>query len=669
MPSCPGPTARALAALILAVAAGCGSSGGSGGGSGAPATPTGLRVELSSFDSIVLHWMPPAGVDAMQLQGRLVPGAWETIGDVPGDSVGAVITLDPVAPEGADFGFRIRSVRGSASSGWSAEATVHRGVRPASNVIVSSSFGPPPSVQVSWTAGSARADSIRVERRTVPAGSAPGPWSPLPGVLLGATSFEDQDLGAWVDGADLQYRVTYAKGSEASVPAQGAAGAAPPFAPAGLVATPAGPLAIRLDWTARSRYATKQVVIRAPRLAPGETEVATLPPDASSFVDAVPGPGAYVYRISARVGDYVNVTNFVADGEPVIGFTSLPGLALSVSTLVAPGGTVAVRDASGRFATAGASLFTVSAWRQGSAGWDAHESVLASYPDLSGPGLLLRPDGGLELLYRVLYPIPTTFTREWFDGAWHAETVAGLQPDDGVIDAGGALHLVDREAGFLRHATNATGAWVVEPIAVPDFVDRCALTTGPTGDVRIAWTSPRPVPPGQGGSPTASDLHLLLRGAGGWVDETVPLGADGAALGSRVLRVHAPSAGRTVVIFQGASAVQGGIDVRAVTRDAGSWGAPVSLGVRLFNGRPESFTSAMAPDGSRIAVAWNGYTVGGCCSPATLSVSRPDGTWSGASLIDTEGTLASGFSPQGRLWVLELPPLPHLGGLLYEEPP
>jgi hypothetical protein len=31
--------------------------------------------------------------------------------------------------------------------------------------------------------------------------------------------------------------------------------------------------------------------------------------------------------------------------------------------------------------------------------------------------------------------------------------------------------------------------------------------------------------------------------------------------------------------------------------------------------------------------------------------------------------MASGFSPQGRLWVLELSPIPNLGGLLYEEPP
>ncbi len=38
-----------------------------------------------------------------------------------------VISLAADAPEAADFGFRIRGVKGAASSGWSAEVTVHRG--------------------------------------------------------------------------------------------------------------------------------------------------------------------------------------------------------------------------------------------------------------------------------------------------------------------------------------------------------------------------------------------------------------------------------------------------------------------------------------------------------------------------------------------------------------
>jgi hypothetical protein len=152
------------------------------------------------------------------------------------------------------------------------------------------------------------------------------------------------------------------------------------------------------------------------------------------------------------------------------------------------------------------------------------------------------------------------------------------------------------------------------------------------------------------------------------VDEVAPLGAEAVALAPRVLRIHAPSVDRTVVIFQGFSAVPAGIDVSAVTRDAGTWGAPVSLGVRQFNGREESFTSAMSPDGSRVAVAWNGFTTGGCCSPATLAILGVDGAWTSTSLYDTEAWLASGFSPQGKLWVLELSPISNLGGILYEEP-
>jgi hypothetical protein len=667
MPSRRRAGSATLSAALLAGLVGF-TPGCNGGGESALTAPSGLRAELPSFDVILLTWTPPAGADVLQLQGRLAPADWESLGDLPGNAEGAVLDLAPEAPEGADLGFRIRSVRGSATSPWSAEATLHRGVRPATGLVVSGYFGPPPGVSLSWTAGSTQADAIRVERRIVPYGATPGPWTPLPAVALGTTSVEDRDVAAWVDGADAEYRVLYVKGAETSAPAQGSTGLAPPLAPAGLTATPAGPLAIRLDWTARSRYATKQVVFRQRRLAPGEVEVATLPPEASRFDDTVPEQGAYVYRVSARAGDNL-ATNYVADSDPVTGFTTVPGLTLSTSTLVAPGGTVAVRDASGRFATAGVSLFTVSAWRQGSAGWEAHETVLASYPELAGPGLLLRPDGELELLYLTRLPIPPVFTREWFDGAWHGETVTGLQPSGAAVAPGGALHAVECQAGFLRHATNGTGTWAVETIPVTGVVERCAVTTGPAGDVRIAWTAPRPVPPGQGGSPTACDLHLVVSGPGGWTDETVPLGADGASLSARVLRLHALSAGGTVVIYQAPSATPTAIEVRAVTREAGTWSAPVPVGTRLFNGREESFTSAMSPDGSRVAVAWNGFTTDGCCSPATLSLRGADGSWSSTSLVDTEAWMASGFSPQGRLWVLELSPIPRLGGLLYEELP
>ena len=651
--------AVAVVVAILVVGGGCAPGGGA-------AAPTDLRAALTSFDTIELTWTTPAGQDGVQLQGRLAGGAWEAIGDAPADAIGLVISLSADAPEAADFGFRIRGVKGGAVSEWSGETTVHRGVRPATGLVVTGGSGPPPVIGVHWTAGSTQADAIRVERRIIPHGDTPGPWVAIPGVPVGVTFAEDT-VEAWLDGAVVECRVTYVKGSEESTPAQGSSDAAPPLAPVGLVATPAGPLSVRLDWTARSAYATKQVVIRQARLAPGQSEVATLGPEVNGWVDTVPETGVYLYWISARVGDAVNVTNYVADSAPVVGFTTLPGMTLSTSTLVAPGGTKAVRDAAGRFATAAASMYTVSAWREVDGGWEAHETVRATYPDLSGPGLLLRPDGGLELLYRLLFPFPTTFNREWFDGAWHAESVSDLQPTDAVAGPGGELRIVECQSGILRYATNASGAWVVETIPVGEIAVRCAVTTGPGGDVRIAWTSPRPGPPGQESSPTSSDLHLVRPGPGGWVDETAPLGAEAVALDPRVLRIHAPSVDRTVVIFQGFTALSAGTDFSAVTRDAGTWGAPVSLGFRQFNGSEESFTSATSPDGARVAVAWNGFLTGGCCSPATLAILGVDGAWTSTSLYDTQAWLASGFSPQGKLWVLELSPIWHQG-ILYEEP-
>jgi hypothetical protein len=649
--------------MLIAVASGC--KGGSGGGL---TPPSGLHVELSGFDTITLTWTSPRGADQLEVQGRLAGGAWEALGQAPGASLGILLELTPDAPEAATFGFRVRSVSGLTSSGWTAEVSVHRGVRPATGLMTSAGLGPPPVVSLAWTLGSTQADALRLERRVAPVGAAPGPWSALPRLAMDATSYVDLDLAIWVDGAVVEYRLTYVKAGEASEPAVASSAAAPPLAPLGLTSVPSGPDGIRLAWTPRSRYARKQVVLRQPRLAPGLTEVAALPPDAASLVDTVPAPGTYVYRISARVGDEANEVFHFADGDPVVGHTALAGLPLAISNVHVPGGAVAVRDMAGWFATAGASMYTISTWRETARGWDLHETTRDVYVALAPPGLLLGAGGRVELLHAPVISIPPVLSREWFDGSWHGETVADIQAADAALDGAGALHLVDCRSGSLRHATDASGAWVTESIAAADFAERCAIAVGPGGDVRLAYAAPRPVPPGQGGSPTASDVHVLFQGAGGWTNELVPLGTEGAVIGARFLRIHAPAADQTVVLFQGRTADATAIDIRSAALDGAQWGAPVSVGQRAFNGREESIVSGMTGDGSRVAVAWNGFTTGGCCSPATYAVRGAGGAWSSHLLHDTDANLAIGFTPVGKLWVLELPAIVAPGGLLYEEP-
>ena len=127
--------AVAVVVAILVVGGGCAPGGGA-------ATPTDLRAALTSFDTIELTWTTPAGQDGVQLQGRLAGGAWEAIGDAPADAIGLVISLAADAPEAADFGFRIRGVKGGAVSEWSGEATVHRGVRPATGLVVDGRLRP-----------------------------------------------------------------------------------------------------------------------------------------------------------------------------------------------------------------------------------------------------------------------------------------------------------------------------------------------------------------------------------------------------------------------------------------------------------------------------------------------------------------------------------------------
>jgi hypothetical protein len=286
------------------------------------------------------------------------------------------------------------------------------------------------------------------------------------------------------------------------------------------------------------------------------------------------------------------------------------------------------------------------------------------YPTLVASSLLVGPQDRLHLLYVGLYP---TFTgHERFDGAWSAESLPDYQLASAAVDDANALHLVECQAGIARYATDVSGAWSVEPVPTDAFAALCVIAVGAGGDVQLAYSSPRPVPPGQGGSPTASDIHLATRGPAGWSEEVLPLGSEGAALYGRLLRVLNPSAGQTVVLYDAPPPGVGDVDVRAIAKDAAGWGAPVPVGLRRFDGAGESFSSAAAPDGSRLAIAWNGTTYQGSGSPAMLAIRHDDGTWTSETLFETFADLSLGFSPVGKLWLLDGGG--PVGGLLYQEP-
>ena len=635
-------------------------------GGGSVDAPAMVGAELVTIDDIVVRFTPPPHADTIEAEGRLDAGAWESLGSGPGASNQLSLTLDTSAPEDADYSFRVRATRGSSTSDWSQVATVHRGVRPATNLQVFAQFDQP--IQLTWTRGSTQAGVLRLDRRWVGSDGVAGAWSQLASLALDATSYLDADTGQWLDGASFDYRVVYVKGAAESEPAQASSLQARPLAPVGLACSPAGETSIRLAWTPRSHYATKQVVVRSSRQGPGSEEVATLPSDASSYVDTVPAPGEYVYFVSARVGDWVNVVNYVADGEPAGGMTALPGLPLPASWLAFPGGDQAARRSDGRFATVAAvqgyPANSVRTWQQTATGWDSRDATLDGYPQLPEPAIFSGPAGRLDVLYGQVLG-GTWHAR--FDGTWSTEPLAAPFPQDAALDALGALHLVACQAGYADYSTNASGAWVTERLPASVFADRCAVAVGPDGRPRVAYTSPQPVPPGQGGSSTASDLYLLSSNGSAWTEEPVPLGAEATQRYGMLLRALAPSADRTVIIYERPAPAVSDVAVGAIERDASGWGMPVAVGLRRFNGAPARFAAAASPDGARVAVAWNGTSYQGSGSPASLAIRSATGTWSTWPILETYTGVALGFSPAGKLWVLDgLGGT--LGGVLYEEP-
>jgi hypothetical protein len=627
--------------------------------------PGHIAVQLTTFDTIAVTFEPPGGADAIEAEGRVGPSAWEPLGEGPGNSNLLTIALDASAPEATDYAFRLRARRGVDVSGWSAIAYVHRGVRPPTNLEVYAQYDQP--IPLAWTRGSTQAEEVRIDRRLVAPDGAAGGWALLATVALDATAYMDTDTGAWSDGVSFDYRVVYVKGVEESTSAVVRSLAARPLAPTDLACTAAGVAAIQLTWTPRSHYATKQVVIRSPRWATATEEVATLPSDATTYVDTVPAPGAYEYRISARVGDWVGV----ADSDLAGGFTLLPDLPLTPSWFPFPAGDQAVRGADGRFATVAAvSTYPTDAvrtWRETDTGWVSRDATLGGVPSLAHPAILGDPALRLHVVYTQL--LADTWQHDSFEaGAWATESIPGGLPQDAALDPAGALHVIVCN-GWADYSTNASGAWVTERLPATAFVDRCALAVGPDGVPRVAYTSPQPVPPGVGGSSTASDVYLLSRTVAGWTEELVPLGAAGSQRYSTLLRLFAPSSEGTVLLYEPPTSAVGDTPVGAVERDASGWGTPVVIGVGSFNGAPDSLAAAVSPDGARVAIAWNGITYQGSGSPATLAVRAAPGTWSTWTLHGTVLGLALGFTVGGKLWVLDglaggtLP-----GGILYEEP-
>lgn len=535
---------HALGSLGLGLMMACRGGGGDGSSNPAPPPPpTGLTLAGGpTFDQVEARWTPPAAVvDGYVFEGRVDSGAFETIpGVVPGDALGVLVEMIPTTPELVTLGARMRALRAGAYSVYSNEATFFRGLRPPADLRARRFESE--RYQLTWTAGSTAAAGLQVERSRYDDPSATfGPFTPVATVPLGSTSFlDDQGLEL---GRSYQYRIRYVA-THAGTPVESLA--LTETVDERLIALPPTDLQVtslagapHLTWINHSVLASALHVRRCggwteDPFAP--TLLATLPPTASTFDDAIQPPGLYTYRVAAEG----------SASEPAWALLPPPGLAASAIQL--PRGPALDRDANGRWWAAMASdpYFaawpTLTLWAPVPGGWSPHVLTLPAGSLLAEPGLLLDGAGRPHVIYLRALPngttaFPSELIHTWYEGsAWQEEVVAtrtfashasspevwfALAPD-------GSPRVVWRNGGYdlsPELARKDAGIWTVAPLTTPllgpglDFQPRVACA--PDGTLYLAFASGgalvlRTVPPAGPASEESvttgpfQDLHLLL---------------------------------------------------------------------------------------------------------------------------------------------------------------
>ena len=139
----------------------CGAAG------SAPNPPTSFQASASpsDFDLVVFSWNPPAGaITGYEGQMRMGTGDWASLGvTIPADAIGGSLTFTQVVPENILLGFRLRSLNGSATSAWSNEVDLQRGIRPPSGLTVRYDFSHG-GAALAWTRNSLVSDGVFIGR-------------------------------------------------------------------------------------------------------------------------------------------------------------------------------------------------------------------------------------------------------------------------------------------------------------------------------------------------------------------------------------------------------------------------------------------------------------------------------------------------------------------------
>jgi hypothetical protein len=606
------------AVLLLLALPGC------GGGSGGSAVPAKVQQPItfassltlkqgSSFDIIQLDWVRPiatydgflleasvAGSPFQSLTNDILPANWESI----------ILTFDPSTPELLDLQFRLCAVRGGIRNEYTNVVPYFRGLRPASQVTTTLLRG---GLFISWAKASLAADAVRVDKALLnPDGSFSG-WLPLAQLGADALSFMDQDL---LEGTTCSYRVTYAKGSVSSAPALATA---PPIPVSSVTAFSAVAQTdgIHLGWKNRSSLATEIVVWRSPGSGNGYassfvTDIAHLPPNATTFVDAVSTPGTYEYYLetksaTASIWSLITHAQYQVPNAPVV---STQVLTLPTATWLFRSGHGATCLSLDDKASPGVRIFNGSTW-------DAHPALgaLWLYPyvrfDASDhPHFVsLKPVGGVWVEFDLIH--------EWHDGTqWQSEPILTRKVFTGSafassgnafeLDSSGQIHLLLDESQDQRPSTASlvylhkdSSGWVEESLNVlpAQPYNRVTLAVDPSNAPHaVVWGSDgngTELSRGPGGTWTASPIPTIQLSSGAFSKLVFPAPDHALLVFDRIAPSGPPLPD---------------VDLMCIEKVAGTWQSPYRLGAASVFGLRYDGDIALSTDRSRIALLANAST-------------------------------------------------------------
>jgi hypothetical protein len=583
-----------------------------------PSPPENVTVTKDQFyGRFDLSWTTSGAVGQIDVQARQGNGDWQDMGQLYG-SPSFVELANP--PERTPVAFRLRNTNLGVHSDWSAEVTENTGLYVPQVTLATGGGG---QIQLGWFL---RQDvtGLIIERSTGTTG-----WTPVTTVPPGVARYTDTQVDElqlysyrlrWVDGAIEGYNATLYPMNPGV------------RAPTALVAVP-GVERVDLSWKNQSSAASEIVIVRTASLAPGGfsgSELAHLPPTATSFSDVGVATGLYRYEVHTRD---TGVAESVAS-VPVA--TLPPSGSWDVSVLQFPAG-----DLVGAYGTGIDDTGQVLAWSYSrglmgsdSPAWLPHQLAHADGLPLVVPIFELDASFHPHIVWMrstVQNTLEAAAMQEWYDGsAWRTEELVRLQLDPWWVHAldpsGRPVVLTGKASGFRVVRWNGS-AYVVE-----DTGASLASNTSVSA-LRIA-VSPEGV------------IHALVQGTDGhvvhtwrdtsWKQEQVSL----PSINETLQEIAASTGDRLTVTFFGLAGPQ----VDLVEKSGGVWGAPVTIPAATFFVDGQSLRLETSGTGAHPTLAMP--------TPSGLQIARSGDGWAPHTLTGTTAAMGIGYDASDKLWVL-----------------